>query len=250
MITAGLDLASQSPGTALCAVDWNTSPAQVIRFETDVDDDAIASVMGTIDKIGVDVPLGWPIAFAEAVFEQSASRAWPAQYRHGENRGYRYRQTDLWVHGELGFYPLSVSTDRISLPAMRFAALRSRLAIPGSLDGSGLIVEAYPAAALFRWEFPHRRYKTKVNRETRDALVERLVRDSTIWLHLDRGARQLCQESDDALDSLICALMARASAVQPHRLVDEIPEPERDAAAREGWIALPKRGSFSALGSG
>ena len=250
MLTAGIDLASQSRDTALCVIDWSSTPAKIVRFETNVDDDAITSVVDSVDKVGVDVPLGWPIAFVEAIFGHSTTGEWPSQYRHDDNLRHRFRRTDLWVRRELGFYPLSVATDRISLPAMRFAALSSRLAIRGPLDGSGLIVEAYPAAALFRWEFPHRRYKTKVNREIRDGLVDRLIGESCAWLQLDNVTERLCRESDDALDSLICALIARASATRPGRLVEEIPEPEREAACREGWIAVPVKGSFQALGQG
>ncbi len=44
--------------------------------------------------------------------------------------------------------PLSVSTDRIALPAMGAASLLSRLPERAPLDGSGVIVEVYPAAAL------------------------------------------------------------------------------------------------------
>jgi hypothetical protein len=46
----------------------------------------------------------------------------------------------------------------------------------------------------------------------------------------------LCRTSDDALDAVVCALVARAAAKNNVRL----PSPEELAAAQtEGWIGLP-----------
>lgn len=246
MITAGIDLASQPHATALCVIDWSAAPAQVTHLETDVDDDAIISVAAVVDKLGVDVPLGWPSAFVEAIAMHHDSGMWPLHYRHEENLSFRLRRTDLWVHEVTGRYPLSVATDRIASPAMRFAALLPRLAPGEPRDGSGQIVEAYPAAALWRWGFIHRGYKRAEGRATREALVDRFIECSSAWLSLDAAADRSCRESDDAFDALICALVARASA---RGLVEGIPDPDRVAGIREGWIALPRRETFSQLGT-
>ena len=53
----------------------------------------------------------------------------------------------------------------------------------------------------------------------------------------------LCEASDHALD----ALVARAVVVGA---VEPIPAKERDAAAREGWIAIPAIDSLGRLSGG
>ena len=68
--------------------------------------------------------------------------------------------------------------------------------------------------------------------------------DGTRWLKLSSIDRALCLTSDDAFDALVAALVARAAAVD---LVEEVPEEEREAARREGWIALPRAGSLAGL---
>ena len=148
MITVGIDLASQTTRTAACVLDWSEGTAAVARLTLGVTDDDILALISVATKAGLDVPLGWPVAFAEAVSQHSASGAWPGAYRHADNRAYRYRRTDLAVWRTLGTSPpLSVSTDRIALPAMRAASLLSLLPTPAALDGSGTVVEVYPAAA-------------------------------------------------------------------------------------------------------
>jgi hypothetical protein len=92
-----------------------------------VEDDTITKLAVTVDKLGIDVPFGWPIAFTDAVMQHSREGSWPAGYEHGDTSTFRYRRTDLWVWRRLETSPpLSVSTDRIALPAMRVAALFSR----------------------------------------------------------------------------------------------------------------------------
>jgi predicted nuclease with RNAse H fold len=248
MITAGVDLSSQAAHTAACVVDWSRRErrASVRELAVNVDDAAIAQLVARVDKLGIDVPLGWPVAFAEAVAQHSRDGSWPEGYAHADTTAYRLRRTDLWAWKTLGFSPpLSVSTDRIALPAMRAAALIARLPGPVPLDGSGVVVEAYPAAALRRWGFSWRGYKHPAGAEKRRLLVEALARGSKEWLSLGDGVVDRCLSSDDALDALVAALVARAAALG---LVDPVPLEDRAAARREGWIAVPAEGSFGLLG--
>ena len=143
--------------------------------------------------------------------------------------------------------PLSVSTDRISLAAMRIAALLSRLPERTALDGSGVVVEVYPAAALDRWGLPSRRYKRRENSEARRVLVERFLAETRQWLSVGETDANLCLSSDDSLDALMAALVARAAAVG---LVEPIQPEDRASAAREGWIAVPSPGSLPLLALG
>lgn len=248
MITAGVDLSSQPAHTASCVIEWSAGGATVSGLAVGVDDDAIRSLAGEVDKLGLDVPLGWPVDFVAAVADHSRRGSWPAAYDHSDTSAYRYRRTDLWVWKALKTSPpLSVSTDRIALPAMRAAALLSRLPGRVMLDGSGVVVEAYPAAALRRWGFPSRGYKRKDNASGRRVLVESLFKATSGWLVLGRAEAELCRQSDDAFDALVAALVARAAAVG---LVDPVPEQDKAHAEREGWIAVPVTGSLRRLPAG
>jgi hypothetical protein len=100
--------------------------------------------------------------------------------------------------------------------------------------GTGMVVESYPAAALKRWSLAHRKYKGSEGRLAREALVDQLVaRCPGVSLgRFDTAVR----DSDDALDAVICALIARAAAL------GRVLAPTDDQAARaatEGWIAVP-----------
>jgi predicted nuclease with RNAse H fold len=247
MITAGVDLASQAAKTAACVIDWSDQRATVVELTLGVDDDSISALITRVDKLGIDVPLGWPIAFAEAVVGYSVDGSWPTEYRHTDNANYRYRRTDLWVWKNLGTSPpLSVSADRISLPAMRAAALLSHVPQHSARDGSGVVVEVYPAAALRRWGLRSRQYKRKENSDARRELVARLLTETT-WLSIESSGVDLCIDSDDAFDALVAALVARAAAME---LVEPIPGEDLTNALREGWIAVPIDGSLNRLAVG
>ena len=248
MLTSGIDLASQDVRTAACVIDWSGDSACVTELVVGVDDAKITDLISTTDKTGIDSPLGWPIAFADAVAQHSREGVWPADYIHSDNTSFRYRRTDLTLWTNLGSAPpLSVSTDKIAFPAMRAAAVLSRLPDRMSLDGTGSVVEVYPAAALRRWGFDSRKYKGKDNLAAMGRLMDALLGASSSWLDVGDDAIQLCRSSDDAFDAVIAALVARASAVS---LVDSIPEEDRPAARREGWIAVPAEGSLAHLLSG
>jgi predicted nuclease with RNAse H fold len=244
--TAGVDLSSKDEKSAACVVEWSRGVARVITLDVGVTDGAVTGLIGEVERLGIDVPLGWPIAFAEAVAQHSREGTWPKTYRHADLDEYRYRRTDLHVWRIAGLAPLSVSTDRIGIPAMRAAALLAAVAPQVALDGSGTVVEVYPAAALRRWGLPWRKYKGRDHVEERRDLVASFAAKSEAWLSLAEEERRSCANSDDAFDALIAACVARAVALGA---VEPIPDADREAARREGWIALPQEGSLSALGA-
>jgi predicted nuclease with RNAse H fold len=245
MITSGVDLASQNARTAACVVVWSQDVGRVTELAVDVSDVAIVKILAEVDKVGLDVPLGWPIAFARAVARHSEDGSWPPDYEHADTTAYRYRRTDLWVWKTLKTSPpLSVSTDRIALPAMRAAALLARLPDRVPRDGSGVVVEVYPAATLRRWGLPWRQYKGAEHSEARRSLVSRLLEETKDWLFMAESHLDRCRSSDDALDALIAALAARAAALG---LIEPIPTGDQAAATREGWIAVPTEGSLALL---
>jgi predicted nuclease with RNAse H fold len=247
MRTAGIDLSSRDEKSAACVIEWSAGRASISSFTLRVGDEEIAGHVADVDKVGIDVPLGWPIAFVDALSEHSKAGAWPTTYRHTANDAFRFRRTDLYVWRTAGLKPpLSVSTDRIGIPAMRAAALLATIDPKPALDGSGNVVEVYPAAALARWGLPSREYKGVKRRAQRAALVDAFANVTSGWLLLSDHDRQMCESSDDAFDALIAALVARAAAIGA---IDAIPADDRVAARREGWIALPKERSLKRLAS-
>lgn len=150
-----------------------------------------------------------------------------------------HRATDRWVHHRCGLWPLSVSTDRIAYPALRAAPLL--MGMPR--DGSGPVVEVYPAAALRRWGLAHRGYKGQEGRAARGRIVERLM--SALPGLVDATSRgELLLADDNCLDALVAALVARAAACG---LCEPIPAEHLGDAATEGWIHLPLEESLAQL---
>lgn len=234
MLTIGVDLAAQPGGTAVCWIKWSAGTARAYRIQQPVEDDELLGCFqaADADKVGVDVPFGWPDEFVDALLAYRSSTAWP----RGNPKLLLFRETDRVVQKMSGRWPLSVSSDRIAVTAMRAARLFSRLAQPVERDGSGRLVEVYPAGGLRCWGFSE-------GRDNRLAEVDRRTRP---WLHLEEPVRRACEASDDALDALIAALVARAAG---RGLCEPIPEEVRERARREGWIALPRPDSLDGLAS-
>jgi hypothetical protein len=111
-------------------------------------------------------------------------------------------------------------------------------------DGSGRLVEVYPAAALKVWGQEPTGYKGKKGAGKRAVLVDWLSTATAPWLTAAEGVWRLCSDGDDALDAVLASLVARGAAV---RQCSPIPVQLRSAANREGWIALPLPGSLSHL---
>jgi predicted nuclease with RNAse H fold len=232
MRTLGVDLAADARNTGVCEVDWDACGGSVLVVEGPHDDDRlVASIIGA-DKVGVDVPLGWPEPFVEALVAHAGHAPWPGRDR----RELRLRRTDVAVRDACGLNPLSVSSDRIGVPAMRWAALEDRLRCDGPVDrsGGGRVVEVYPAGALKLWGLPHRAYKRPDQRAALAALVAAL--QARARLGLDAGAEEALRTSDHAFDALVAALIARAAALGR---TTRPPPDARALARREGWVHLP-----------
>jgi hypothetical protein len=234
MITLGVDLASQPQKTAACVVNWRRDEAIVETLETGVSDDRLLDLASGADKVGVDVPFGWPEAFVKAVTAHHAQQAWILA--PGDHLRLRLRRTDIFVHRKTGKWPLSVSTDKIAIPALRAVSLMCRLAASGSLVdriGSGKFVEVYPAAALMRWNV--------AGSANDSANLIGSLQTRIPGLKVSEEACALCSQNRDASDSVVAALIARAAALN---LCEPIPEDDLHIAAAEGWIALPVVGSL------
>lgn len=255
MHSLGIDLSTDPAKVWICEIDWGGTIPRVVALDQAtalpdprpdrlatgalVRDEAglIAALVARLAAfapseervVGVDVPLGWPAAFVDAIGD------WEA----GDLRGFRkrtelrLRATDRFMQAVCGITPMSVSTDRMGSTAMlwaevlsTFARLQDRPSIDRAAARDG-VAEVYPAAALRMWTdgtepFAADRYKSSF--EVRDLLVPSLTGISEEAPHFQAptlGAagvavppelRAALFDSDDALDAFLCALLARAVA--------------------------------------
>lgn len=302
MQSLGLDLSTDPRKAWWCEVAWPDSadgdPRGGVRI-VDLgqahahgarDDASLAATLaGRLHRfgsapdrvVGIDAPLGWPEAFLEAITDWMRG----ARPRLAKRTELRLRPTDRFVQEATGLTPMSVSTDRIGSTALLCASLLSELAELGGAavhdrararDG---IAEVYPAAALRLWSTDDGRPLAwagyKIDPAARAVLLGQL---SEI---VDATDEQLAEMErwDDALDALLCALVAGCVARGATFAVDEpvqagdlvppstrVADPlaalearaeraealrlaARDAAAREGWIHIPRRSSLRELAS-
>ena len=243
MVTLGVDLASQPKRTATCLIRWDRGSARVETLSLGATDADLHELFGHADKIGIDAPFGWPASFTRAVAAYSAKMIWPS----ADVPQLRFRRTDEFVRERLGRWPLSVSSDLIAVPAMRAVRLLAEATATGDAidrSGGGRFVEVYPAAALHVWGFPSRGYKRTKGATVRARLVSDLAEQTADWLTLSEEDRASCTASDDMLDALVAALVARAAATGR---CEPISPSDRQLAREEGWIALPQAGSLEQL---
>lgn len=237
VITAGVDLAAEPKGTALAVIEWMPGSAVLRALRLGVADEAIVLVAARCDKLGIDCALGWPDDFVAFVAGHAAHDvlAADADGAMAWRRTLAYRATDREVREVTGRWPLSVSTDRLGLTAMRCAGLLERLRASGiDVDraGAGRIAEVYPAASLRLWGFTTAGYRTEPARRAELVVA---VQGEAPWLDLAEF-EPLMRASTDAFDAVIAALATRAAAlgrstVAPLRMLEQ--------AHREGWVALP-----------
>lgn len=237
MITTGVDLAADARHTAVAVINWADGRARVTALDRPADDALVLARSADAAKVGIDCPLGWPVAFVDFVRRHSEGAANAISATVSARTPLVYRETDLHViRTRRPLRPLSVSADRIGHAAMRCAGLLAGLAEAGhDVDRSGgaLVVEVYPAASLSHWKLTHHRYKGRANAAALSASVDALLRAAPC------SFEALCRGDDDAFDAVIAGLTARAAALS----LTEAPPSALLAAARvEGWIALPSCG--------
>lgn len=234
----GIDLAAEAKRTGIAVVDESRAGCVVESVCVGADDDALVEAILGADRVGVDVPLGWPETFVEFIAAQAegALRA-PESTGRDWRRSLTMRCTDLEVHRRTGLVPLCVAADRIAHAAIRWAGIEARLKDAGvnaARDGSGVICEVYPAAALKRWSMPFRGYKGRDNAQTRHELVM-TVSDAFRSLGWT-DHKEMCSRDDNALDAVLSALIARQVA---NGACEGPPSELREKVRTEGWIWLP-----------
>ncbi|WP_314452827.1 DUF429 domain-containing protein [uncultured Microbacterium sp.] len=239
MRTVGVDLAASAPGTALAEIVWDDGQARLTRLEIGiVDADIVASVTSGEAWLGVDCPLGWPDAFADFVQAHHAGvepALGPVEGHADWRRPLVYRHTDHVVRERIGRWPLSVSTDRLGVTALRGAGLLRRLAASGFVvdrAAEGRLFEVYPGGSLRLWGFDTTGYRVDAARR---AILLDTLRSRAPWLDIGRFA-PLAIAKADAFDAVIAALATRAGALGlfEHPASEVLP-----VARREGWVVLP-----------
>ena len=239
-VTLGIDLASQAKKTGACMVRWQ-NPVVVETPMIGLTDPALIDLISAADKVGIDVPFGWPVEFVGSLATFAAGGAW--EIPHTDPR-LALRATDRFVRQEIGRRPLSVSTDKIGITAMRAARLLGM--VDPTLDrlGGDRVVEVYPAASLTVWGFDASRYKGRKGLAVRRQLLEAFREATEGWVVLSAECYSCCLSDDNAFDALISALTARAAS---RGLCHPVPGELLEVARSEGWIALPKPGSLDSL---
>jgi predicted nuclease with RNAse H fold len=233
--TLGIDLAAQNAGTAACAIEWDDGRAVVGTPELGGKRDGLdwlVELARGADATGIDAPFGFPDTAVRALSAWADGDRWT----DASTLELRFRITDRFVQEQTGRWPLSSSSDLIAITAWRCAALLDRLGVRSRTGDDG-VYEVYPGAALTCWRFNRVGYKR--SQDARAALLEELEQP---WLDLD-AAREVCIASDDALDSVLAALVARAAALG--RTLSQ--SGDTATVAREGWIHLPEQESFKTL---
>ena len=151
VVTLGIDLSADVDGTAACSIRWHDAKAVVDVPGRRLGNADLRGLIAAADWTGIDAPFSWPVPFRDALAAHGAGGGWEEDYRSPR---FQYRATDLFVTG-IARRPLSVSTDRIGVTAMRCARLLEEVGRDRGkkldLTGQDQVVEVYPAAALSAW---------------------------------------------------------------------------------------------------
>ena len=237
MITCGIDLASQSAGTALAVLEWTSVGAKARVIEAGVDDEFILESAKESQFISMIAPFGWPEPFFQFLLDHRDGRVnEPRRVATTSGRDHiMYRTTERRVREWMGLKLMSATSNMLGTTTLRCAGLLTRFQDEGievSRGGGGQATEAYPSASLHAWGLYESAYKNKP--EVRTTILEQITR--RVNLSLGEWGN-LCLENDDAFDALIAALTARSVAKGLWRapLGDE----EINAARTEGWICIP-----------
>lgn len=234
---AGLDLSAEPKGTALSILEVSNAGVKLQSLELGLRDSQIVAASTGVEKLGIDCALGWPIAFVDFLQHHAAAATNKSAFEGSIElrRTLAYRETDRMVREATGRWPLSVSTDRLGMAAIRCAGLLSALGATGanvSRAGEGLVVEVYPAASMRIWQLENAGYRN--DSDVRSRLL-RDLRAAAPWLEVS-GHEALLTESHDAFDSLVAALATLAVVVGHASAPTQM---QLDLARTEGWVHLP-----------
>jgi hypothetical protein len=240
MVTVGVDVAAQPKATASCEITWGAT-VDVADAVVGLRDADVLQLIRGADRVGLDVPLGWPTTFTAALGQHAAGARWPAT---PNPKLLTHRLTDHFIWEKTGRWPLSVSADKIAITAMRVARLLGTLEVSPDRTGSGVVVEVYPAAALRAWGFSPEGYKGPAGQEIRERLVSTFLEETKGWVTVSSSALSGFVDDDNCFDAFVASLVARAWATGR---CWPVPADAIQIARTEGWIALPRPGTLSQL---
>lgn len=234
----GIDLAANPKFTGLAILAQRGDTLHLESITLGIDDEHIINAVQHATQTGVDVPVGWPKPFVEFIAAQAQHTLAAPESTDGPwRKTLAMRATDIDVHRRTGITPLSVSTNLLAYPAFRWAGIEAHLRQLGlnvARDGSGIIAEVYPAAALHRWNIPHTGYKGARNQATRQHILTALAARFPELEFNDYESLMLAD--DNALDALLSALVAHLITAGQ---CEGPPEELRELALVEGWIWIP-----------
>ncbi|MCJ7826666.1 MAG: DUF429 domain-containing protein [Demequinaceae bacterium] len=247
MITVGVDLASQSNGTAIAVIEWGVGHSRALKVVLGADDEMIIDEGKRADIIGIGSPFGWPDPFFEFVSQNRVGRVdEPRRAATVSGRDeIMYRTTERRVRDWLGLKLMPSTSNMLGSTVLRCAGLQTRLAEAGvtvTRGEGGKVIEVYAPASLMAWGLHEPSYKSQsVSRA-------RILEQAGRRLSLDLGEyRALCVDSDDATDALVAAMTARAVALGLWR--EPVDDEERLRASTEGWICVPNGTVETLLGT-
>ena len=232
VLTYGLDLSTSPKKSAVVAIEWSRTGAQVVQLHQPVDTQQIINlIVGSDGWWAVDVPFGWPEPFVEFIRDHQVgpvTRTDPARWEQWRTSEISLRETDRHVHDATGVRPLPAAFQLLGATAAHWAVIEAELASKGVvIDRAGLtprLIETYPSAVLAGWG---------IQRSPKPTWP--VLKPFLGPLKVD-GFESLLEANDDARDALICALVARARALE---LTDLPTDQQTDLAQAEGWIHLP-----------
>jgi predicted RNase H-like nuclease len=243
-VVVGVDCAIEEERTGIaCGRIAEDGTLEVTRVTLGTaGESATATIAGFIDRadryvVAFDAPLGWPMGLGPTLSTHRAGERVAAPADHVFRR-----ETERFVHHELGKSPHEVGADRIArtahaaLELLEAVRKRSKKPLPlGERPGAeSCAIEVLPQATLLSRGITASGYKGMAmsSRNARAKILERLEHEITLGVH-----RAVLIENPDLLDALLCALAAADFAAG-----EALTPTNRELAAKEGWIWFRGRG--------
>jgi predicted nuclease with RNAse H fold len=67
VLTVGIDLAAEAARSAMALIRWEKTVAVIEQLALGATDRMLVEAARPADKVGIDCPLGWPVAFVDFV---------------------------------------------------------------------------------------------------------------------------------------------------------------------------------------
>src|SRR5690625_4870161 len=218
MRCSGIDLAAEPKFTGVATLAVTDTSVRLEHAAVGVTGAQLIAAVSRSGGTGVDVPVGWPVAFVEFLQHHNDHTLEPPETTAGPwRRTLGLRAADIDLHRRTGLTTLSVSANLIAYPAFRWAAIEAKL------------------RALYRWGIPYTGYTGRQRRNVRHRMVVALC---LLFGALDwSGFEDLIVADDNALDAVISVLVRYEVYCGD---CDGPPEYLGEITQREGWMWVTK----------